>query len=773
MPENKVQITIEAIDNAKAVLTDLQKALLGVETQTKSVGKESQALGGILTTLKQNWAALSIGVNQALEIFNKAIQIPQKMVAWGEMGAQVMRTEQAFKSVAEAAGQSSDAIVAGLVRASKATMDSTDVMQRAGRLMQEGIAPSKIQELMAYLQRQAPVVGDTIQEAWDKIGMALTTGNMRAVKQYTGFIDLERELSIYADKLGVTKDRLSEQGRQTAIFEIVLSKLAETTKKTGDTTDRFSESMSRSKASIKNSLEELQKAIVPQAAALEALAAAMLKVITRSDAVNKKWQEQHQIKALEAAGITNAKEVLDAMAKEPYQATAASPSPIADRSPEQKREFQSFRLTTEAKILELNHQEEEAIKRRQAAEIAGEGDREKQAIMTIRHVAELEDFRIRKALERQAIVEKADQEAEAEGERIAREQEQIDDQKVQRELSRLKNIDQLQEEGEQKADQRNREMSEQAIQRWTTVADNIRRARDWRPTIEESLKGTMGDIGKQGDAYQQMFESTRKYAKEFTYFRKLQLDQELEDLREAGMKEEDIQALKAQKLREIYRKTDEMEVAWDAVGSNMQQAFQAGFFDLYKKKITDLGQVFKDFCENMVQSWFRAMSQMASNAIMFGNIAGYKPGEAPGGLLGWLRGLLNWESSGGPGPQTPGMIGYQGTGFEAAGLYHSGGMVPEGGRPRWMAVPRLHSGLADDEFAAILQKGERVLSRKEVAGGAGAPNVRVNIQVNNQAGVQTKVKERGFRFDGTEWVKNIMVDLSQSDMTICSTYGLR
>jgi tape measure domain-containing protein len=55
------------------------------------------------------------------------------------------------------------------------------------------------------------------------------------------------------------------------------------------------------------------------------------------------------------------------------------------------------------------------------------------------------------------------------------------------------------------------------------------------------------------------------------------------------------------------------------------------------------------------------------------------------------------------------------------GLFHEGGTVGSGGRPIRMSsalissAPRFHSGLRSDEMAAVLQRGEEVLSRKQRA----------------------------------------------------------
>ncbi len=76
-----------------------------------------------------------------------------------------------------------------------------------------------------------------------------------------------------------------------------------------------------------------------------------------------------------------------------------------------------------------------------------------------------------------------------------------------------------------------------------------------------------------------------------------------------------------------------------------------------------------------------------------------------------------------------------------ASVHHAGGMVGNGPRRMIPAMafagaPRMHdggwAGLDPGEIPAILQRGERVLSRREVAAGAGgAQNITINIQTRD------------------------------------------
>ncbi len=95
---------------------------------------------------------------------------------------------------------------------------------------------------------------------------------------------------------------------------------------------------------------------------------------------------------------------------------------------------------------------------------------------------------------------------------------------------------------------------------------------------------------------------------------------------------------------------------------------------------------------------------------------------------------------------------FGGGGSVAAAVSHAGGMVGLSGHSRrvpaqaFAGAPRMHSGgwasLRPDEVPTILQRGERVLSRREVAAGSGAEqSVAVYLNVDAR-GAQIGVAEQ-------------------------------
>jgi len=91
-------------------------------------------------------------------------------------------------------------------------------------------------------------------------------------------------------------------------------------------------------------------------------------------------------------------------------------------------------------------------------------------------------------------------------------------------------------------------------------------------------------------------------------------------------------------------------------------------------------------------------------------------------------------------------------------VMHGGGMAGDPGLPtRRLPVglfaddPRLHEGLAPDEFRAVLQRGETVLPR----GTSAAPNVRMEVHYH---GEQKSARQMEPRWEGDEYIIGVILD---------------
>jgi hypothetical protein len=167
--------------------------------------------------------------------------------------------------------------------------------------------------------------------------------------------------------------------------------------------------------------------------------------------------------------------------------------------------------------------------------------------------------------------------------------------------------------------------------------------------------------------------------------------------------------------------------------SDMSSAFSEGFFQVMKGNFQDLYKIATNFLDAIAKRIFNMAADQTTGWIFRGLGAG-KP--TPSGNMEW-----------GPTWGEP---------------FH------EGSHGVIRVVPRLHKGLAPDEFPAILQTGERVLSRSEV--NAGAPNVTINIE--NKTGQEVKQSNVGTSFNGKDYVISIVLEAARNNMGFRNALGL-
>jgi hypothetical protein len=263
MAENKVQIIIEAVDKAKDILTKFAKDLKDVEGQSKSTGQSMGGLGGVLSSLKENWVALSIGVNQFLEILGKIGSAAGTVYNFVKEGQKVILVETAFKHMADSVGADAEAMISRLKASTKGVMDDTDLMRSATDMMLAGAKPDQIEKLTEAMAKMAPYAGMTLPEGMQRLGTALETGNARAIRAVTGYIDLNYELEVYAQRLGKTADQLSDLARVQATAEILLGRIISKTKEVKDTQELGINTFLRFETAWKNMIEDMQKGVGP------------------------------------------------------------------------------------------------------------------------------------------------------------------------------------------------------------------------------------------------------------------------------------------------------------------------------------------------------------------------------------------------------------------------------------------------------------------------------------------------------------------------------
>jgi len=169
----------------------------------------------------------------------------------------------------------------------------------------------------------------------------------------------------------------------------------------------------------------------------------------------------------------------------------------------------------------------------------------------------------------------------------------------------------------------------------------------------------------------------------------------------------------AKRLQESQDRWAEHNSALVDLVQNTAERMQSTFSDVFFDAMTGKLDSFKDYTNAIFESISRSMADLLSKQLAEGLFnAGGDDSDAGGGIGGLFSTIF-------------------------ANLFHKGGIVGED-RPAmrqvpaaaFVGAPRLHDGLMPGEFPAILQKGEAVIPKKQVAKerrGAFNPTININI----------------------------------------------
>ncbi|MHC1727957.1 MAG: hypothetical protein AB9866_18470 [Syntrophobacteraceae bacterium] len=181
----------------------------------------------------------------------------------------------------------------------------------------------------------------------------------------------------------------------------------------------------------------------------------------------------------------------------------------------------------------------------------------------------------------------------------------------------------------------------------------------------------------------------------------------------------------------------------DETGSGLTKLFRNNF----KSELNSADKLWDSFCKSLLNSFSKTVAKIASSWLE--------------NIVGSIFGSTGTIFGGGGG----------GEAGVSAEIFHSGGVAGDANVHRmtspilFAGAPRLHSGLAPDEFPAILQKGERVIPRGDISPGASAQYraPRVSIVVNDYSNQGISADEKQVTWDPYENVLSVVIEASERD----------
>lgn len=195
-------------------ISKFTKEALSAKGQIEAIGS-SENLSGLLEGLAS--ASMAIGL---VGVAALALKVTMDQVFRGE---EIEKQNKLFESLTGNIGISGEALKQNMLEAAHGMASLEDIVQSSNRaIVTLGENASRLPEIMELSTKMAEAFGGTATEKFDQLTFAIASGSTRMLKANGIIIDVDKALRDYAMSLGVTKDALTEAGRQQAIMNAVL-----------------------------------------------------------------------------------------------------------------------------------------------------------------------------------------------------------------------------------------------------------------------------------------------------------------------------------------------------------------------------------------------------------------------------------------------------------------------------------------------------------------------------------------------------------------------
>jgi len=723
------------------ISTDATRSVTAIGQVTNSLKTMERESATLTSRIKDHWLGMSAAIYGAYATIKKGWNL-------AEMAATFEQQKMMLNRLASFYGTTADDILSNIQRASDGTISFKDAVDVAGEAMVKKLKPDQLYELASAAEFLADISGKKTSEVFTNLTSAIATGRDRAIKGLVGIVDLETR---YTSKQVAN---MSDVVKAQAKYEMVMKRVKTLQEEVGDAGDTTAKKMERFAVSVQNlqlhigqgliratagaaaGFLELAIAIVSAYQAYAMLMAAIEKynpgkfMATQTQGIADYLTEtlkrygvdvtgglpQEQLDKFAKMGTTNWKsdvEKTDQMikdlrgkSKEMWSIATSSSSELAKALDPSKLNEPTKKLTDQWAILK------DILK----LDIEKQGlESYQQQLLDI--TQQVKDYKrewgTRKEFDTWAESKKWWIEFEAY-------------------LNHMIDLDKILASYEEKT-------AKQRIDHEKIL---------YQERVKLGEYSTVQQIGKEMDFEKQLLEAEKNRIQKNIQAASLKLDS-LEKTREILSLTKDldsvekgllnVEELRAAKLKEYSMTISEgvaagMNIYVDELGSQfrqgvtlakeaakaMESAFSDFFFDIITGKLQSLGDYVNSFLQGVARAISNTMAQQAAAGVISGGST-----------------LLSM-------------------------FFHEGGIVGAGGgsyrmvpAELFIGAPRLHKGLAQDEYAAILQRGETVIP-KGSSPAIYSPNIEIKLE--NKSSQQLSVSQGPTKFEFNKMVITAVVD---------------
>lgn len=249
-----LNIEKKAKDTGVKVEQGFNKGFGAVKDGLDQVAPQATALGSRIVTALSTPLGL---VTASVVALGAAVKSAFDLTLAGE---KLNKLDKQFDSLAQTFGVAGDALKSKFIDSLGGLTDDSDAIQSLNKaFVTLGDKVTQLPQIMELARKATNLFGGDVTDNFEKINQAIATGATRQLRGLGLVIDADKAYEKYAKTLGISKEALSEAGKQQAIINAITEKSGKTYANVALEVGGFSSALQRLKVVAQNSFEEIQK----------------------------------------------------------------------------------------------------------------------------------------------------------------------------------------------------------------------------------------------------------------------------------------------------------------------------------------------------------------------------------------------------------------------------------------------------------------------------------------------------------------------------------
>lgn len=247
MRTNAINAQNAILNNTKSSLDEIRRAKESAAAKIKSIDEQQYGhQAGIIGTLKAHWIEASVAIGAAWMVVGQAME-------YVNQGAKALQVESSFKIMAEASGVNSEKMIENMKRLTRSTIEESDMMQKAIKLMTLGYNPEQIERFSSVVHTAAMIAGTTDTEAYERLADAIANRMPKALVQMG---------AVTKEQMKIVNSAIEGGADSVALYELAMANLELKTRMLQGTQDAATISVQQFNAQCQETKETLGKWLI-------------------------------------------------------------------------------------------------------------------------------------------------------------------------------------------------------------------------------------------------------------------------------------------------------------------------------------------------------------------------------------------------------------------------------------------------------------------------------------------------------------------------------